>query len=159
MSLIRCVECGANISSKAKQCPKCGAPVPQKTSILTWIAASVFALSIYSCVAKKEVVSSTSKVSSPAVDAAVVNCNKAAAVKMKELMVGLGATADLDSKLEFHWSPPVLDQTNDDKAEAIMRSMADADACVLGRAREIRFYRRGNLWAVASPTSGFMMMK
>lgn len=96
MSLIKCVECGASISSQANLCPKCGAPVPKRTSILTWIAASVFALSIYSCVTKKEEISSSSKVATPAVNVAVSNCNKAAAAKVRDLMAGLGATTDLD---------------------------------------------------------------
>jgi len=207
MSLIKCNECSASISSEAKRCPKCGAPVPKRTSILTWITASVFALSIYSCVTKKEEIAPPSKASSlsvpvnvnkvisasssealpvskpdaldkwrcvnragvtyfvrdkPLDDACVPlleNCDKSAAKKIKKSMASLGATADLDVKFEFHWSPAVLSALSDVNAESTMRSMADADACLLGRAREIRFYRRDNLWAVASPTAGFMMMK
>ena len=30
MALQQCVECGANISDKAKNCPKCGCPEPFK---------------------------------------------------------------------------------------------------------------------------------
>ncbi|MBR7792333.1 hypothetical protein KDM87_06945 [Undibacterium sp. FT147W] len=174
---------------------------------MTWIAASVFALSIYSCVTKKEEITPPSKASSlsvpvnvnkvisasssealpvstpdaldkwrcvnragvtyfvrdkPLDDACVPlleNCDKTAAKKIKNAMASLGTTADLGSKLEFHWSPIALTAFTDANAEFGMRSIADADACLLGRAREIRFYRRDNLWAVASPTAGFMMMK
>ncbi|MDM5264763.1 zinc ribbon domain-containing protein [Sulfurovum sp. XTW-4] len=37
MGMIKCKECKSEISNKAKTCPQCGAPVPQKTSFLTWI--------------------------------------------------------------------------------------------------------------------------
>lgn len=36
MALIKCKECGNEISNKAKECPSCGAPLPKKTSIVTW---------------------------------------------------------------------------------------------------------------------------
>lgn len=38
MALENCKECGAQISSKAKQCPSCGAPI-KRTSFLTKLAA------------------------------------------------------------------------------------------------------------------------
>lgn len=38
MAMIKCKECKSEISDKAKVCPNCGAPVPKKTSLLTWIA-------------------------------------------------------------------------------------------------------------------------
>ncbi len=37
MALIKCKECGAEVSSKAKTCPKCGVKVEKKTSIVTWL--------------------------------------------------------------------------------------------------------------------------
>ena len=37
MALIKCKECGTEISKKAKECPKCGAPAKKKTSLFTWI--------------------------------------------------------------------------------------------------------------------------
>jgi hypothetical protein len=36
VSLIPCKECGSEISSTAKACPKCGAEVPQK-SVWPWV--------------------------------------------------------------------------------------------------------------------------
>jgi len=35
--LKKCKGCGAEISKKAKSCPKCGEPAPKKTSLLTWL--------------------------------------------------------------------------------------------------------------------------
>lgn len=36
MALVKCKECGEQISTKAKSCPKCGAATPKKTSLFTW---------------------------------------------------------------------------------------------------------------------------
>lgn len=37
MALTKCKECGAEISTKAITCPKCGAKVPERTSFVTWL--------------------------------------------------------------------------------------------------------------------------
>jgi RNA polymerase subunit RPABC4/transcription elongation factor Spt4 len=37
MALIKCKECGSEVSSSAKTCPKCGVPMPKKTSRATWM--------------------------------------------------------------------------------------------------------------------------
>lgn len=37
MALIKCRECGAEISKKAESCPKCGAKQSKPTSLFTWI--------------------------------------------------------------------------------------------------------------------------
>lgn len=49
MSLIKCSECGKDISDKAEQCPNCGVPlrkikVPVKNSILHWVPLMVSTL-------------------------------------------------------------------------------------------------------------------
>ena len=44
MALIKCKECGTEISSKAEICPKCGAAGRKKTSMLTWLVAGFFIL-------------------------------------------------------------------------------------------------------------------
>lgn len=42
MALGKCRECGAEISDKAKNCPKCGVPKPiRRTSLFTWFVAAV----------------------------------------------------------------------------------------------------------------------
>jgi hypothetical protein len=48
MALIKCKECGAEVSNSAKTCPKCGAPMPKKTSLLTWLALFLILLIGYS---------------------------------------------------------------------------------------------------------------
>lgn len=47
MALVKCKECGEQISNKAKTCPKCGAAQPKKTSAFTWIVALFFAAIIF----------------------------------------------------------------------------------------------------------------
>lgn len=37
MAIVKCRECGAPVSTAAKACPGCGAPMPKKTSLLTWL--------------------------------------------------------------------------------------------------------------------------
>lgn len=44
MALVKCKECGQEISQKAGSCPKCGAPIKKKTSVITWLVAGLFAL-------------------------------------------------------------------------------------------------------------------
>lgn len=46
MALVKCKECGNQVSTDAKACPSCGAKPPKKTSMLTWIIAGFFAVSI-----------------------------------------------------------------------------------------------------------------
>lgn len=53
MGLITCNECKGPVSSSATACPKCGAPVPKKTSTLTWIVGGTLAIAIGSCVSKQ----------------------------------------------------------------------------------------------------------
>ena len=46
MSIKPCKECGTPISDKAKVCIKCGATVPKKTSVTTWVVTIFFMLMV-----------------------------------------------------------------------------------------------------------------
>jgi hypothetical protein len=51
MALIKCKECGNEVSNSASTCPKCGAKVPKKTGIGTWIVSGAviwFLFSVFS---------------------------------------------------------------------------------------------------------------
>ncbi len=50
MALVTCKECGGRVSTKAAACPSCGAAMPKRTKISTWIFGGVFALVVGSCV-------------------------------------------------------------------------------------------------------------
>ncbi len=42
MALVKCKECGSQVSTEAKHCPHCGAAVPKKTGAITWIVLGLF---------------------------------------------------------------------------------------------------------------------
>lgn len=44
MAIVKCRECGADVSTKAKSCPNCGAKAPRKTSRTTWLILSLIVL-------------------------------------------------------------------------------------------------------------------
>lgn len=48
MAMVKCKECGKEISSKAKSCPSCGAPPAKKTSRATWLIAIFILVWIFS---------------------------------------------------------------------------------------------------------------
>lgn len=48
MALIKCKECGTEVSSKAKTCPKCGAKPAKKTSLITWFVLILIVYLVYS---------------------------------------------------------------------------------------------------------------
>ena len=50
MALTKCKECGNEVSTEAKNCPKCGAPVPKKTSPIAWVIAGIVGFAIFSAV-------------------------------------------------------------------------------------------------------------
>ncbi len=64
MALIKCKECGTEISKKAKECPKCGAPAKKKTSLFTWIITIFFGLWVIGYIANPN--SGTSSLTSSA---------------------------------------------------------------------------------------------
>lgn len=48
MALVKCKECGEQVSTGAQSCPKCGAKPPKKTSVFTWFVLIVIVLIAYS---------------------------------------------------------------------------------------------------------------
>lgn len=47
MSLIKCRDCGAEFSAAAKACPKCAAPAPKRTGVVSLIFAGLFGLAVF----------------------------------------------------------------------------------------------------------------
>lgn len=52
MALVKCKECGGQVSTEAKACPSCGAKPPKRTSTFTWIIAAIFAVVIFQSISK-----------------------------------------------------------------------------------------------------------
>ncbi|MES2661810.1 MAG: zinc ribbon domain-containing protein [Pseudomonadota bacterium] len=48
MALVKCKECSEEVSTSAKACPKCGAKVPKKTSLFTWLVVLLIIFILYS---------------------------------------------------------------------------------------------------------------
>ncbi|WP_417522269.1 zinc ribbon domain-containing protein [Marinobacter sp.] len=64
MALVKCKECGSEVSSKAKACPKCGAKAPKKTSLFTWFVLVVIVVSAFNIIGSDP--ASTSRTSASA---------------------------------------------------------------------------------------------
>lgn len=62
MALVKCKECGEDVSTKAKACPKCGAKAPKKTSLFTWLVLFFIIFIVYA--ANQSPTSTTSSKSS-----------------------------------------------------------------------------------------------
>jgi hypothetical protein len=52
MALIKCKECGTEVSKSATACPKCGAPLKKKTSLFTWLVTIVVILIVIGLVSQ-----------------------------------------------------------------------------------------------------------
>jgi hypothetical protein len=50
MALIKCRECGGEVSTEANNCPKCGAAVSKGTSRFTILVGGAFAIAVGSCI-------------------------------------------------------------------------------------------------------------
>jgi len=50
MALIKCKECGHQISNKAKTCSNCGVPLPKRTSVLTWLVTILIGLGVFGAI-------------------------------------------------------------------------------------------------------------
>lgn len=64
MALVKCKECGSEVSTKAKVCPKCGAKAPKKTSLLSWLVAGLMAVLMFNFITSDPGSSTTSSSSS-----------------------------------------------------------------------------------------------
>ncbi len=51
MALVNCKECGAQVSTQAKNCPSCGAKVKKPTSKLTWFFLGLIVLGVIGAMA------------------------------------------------------------------------------------------------------------
>lgn len=80
MSLVKCKECGKEVSNKAKTCPNCGAKAPKKTSLFTWLVLIFIGLIAYG-VSQSPSTTSTSSAKSTAGPASSQKAEVAKTVK------------------------------------------------------------------------------
>lgn len=100
MALIKCKECGNEISSKASSCPKCGAPAPKKTSLFTWIIAGFFALVVFAAIIPINTSSPPASAPAPAKKSVVIDKSPAKQAERKkfiERLIAQGVIQKVDT--------------------------------------------------------------
>jgi len=90
--------------------------------------------------------------------ASAIACDRAAAQRVQELLREIAAWQEKAGVSTFQLGS-VWDEAAPHERLGLVRSFADSDACLMGRAREISFYRVGKLVAKALPTSGIRLIK
>lgn len=83
MAVVKCKECGGQVSTKAKACPSCGAKQPKKVGILGWLFVLVVVLPI-----AWQVGSGMGKADVPAPTPANTSAESAAVVPESEAQTG-----------------------------------------------------------------------
>jgi hypothetical protein len=87
-----------------------------------------------------------------------VACDKVDAAKVQLTLSEMGAQwseQDGRAMLEWGWA---WDGAGRAQRLELLRAFAGSESCLTGRAREIAFYRRGQLVGVASPTIGVQLV-
>jgi hypothetical protein len=90
---------------------------------------------------------------------AALACDQTAARNVRQMIQGMATiSADPSGYQRVQWGNEFNSWTDDQKLK-MAHATADADACLTGQAREIRFYSpAGKLSAVASPTTGIRLI-
>ena len=65
MALVKCKECGEQVSTKAKNCQNCGAKAPKKTSLFTWLVLIVIVFVGWSAIQSPSTTSSNTARNNP----------------------------------------------------------------------------------------------
>lgn len=78
MALVKCLECGSEVSDKAAACPKCGAKMPRKTSRVTLLVGGLFAIFVAQMVFSSSRPDGNGAPAAPAASAPVSEAERAA---------------------------------------------------------------------------------
>lgn len=162
MALIKCKECGNEVSNTAQTCPKCGARVAPKP---LGCGSVVFIIFMVGVIASSILPKFRSDTSSPAtlstpelaIETTAPKCNRASAEKVQSLLRDMATWQERNGVVTFKWGPG-WDEAAPHERVGLVRSFADSDACLTGQAREINFYRMGKRVATASPSSGIRLV-
>ncbi len=87
-----------------------------------------------------------------------IACDRSAAGVVQSNLRGLAQVSEAQGRLAVNWGP-VWDTQSDEGRLRLIRTAANADACLAGVAREIRFYANGRMVGVASPKGGVRLFK
>lgn len=91
---------------------------------------------------------------------ASAGCNQDGAQKVLSAISRMGSWRVLESAMtiEFKWGPDIDNATPRERLK-LFEAFANADACIVGQARKIEYYRRGKLIGRASPDSGIKLVE
>lgn len=85
-------------------------------------------------------------------------CNREAAQDVKSMMTEFAKSHQEGDHIAVHWVYKIEAQPEAKRAQMV-KTYADMDACLAGGAREIMFYRKEKLMAIASPITGIRLIK
>lgn len=85
-------------------------------------------------------------------------CDKVDAAKAQLALSEMGAQwSEQDGRVTLEWGWEWDGAARPQRLE-LLRAFASGDGCLTGQAREIKFYRKGRLVGVASPTAGVQLV-
>lgn len=85
------------------------------------------------------------------------NCDREASLKVQAMLKEMATWQEENGKITFIWGSD-WDQGNPQQRLGLIKTFADSDACLTGRAREIKYYRNGKLVGEASPIKGVRLL-
>jgi hypothetical protein len=80
-------------------------------------------------------------------------CDQSAALKVQSMLQDMATWEEKGDTVAFKWGSD-WDSVTSEQRLGLIRTFADSDACLTGKAREIKYYRKGKLVGEASPTRG-----
>lgn len=83
-------------------------------------------------------------------------CDKQAAQEVQTMMRDMGTWHEKNGAITFEWGAD-WDLATDSQRSGLIRTFADSDACLTGKPRKIKYYRKGKLVGEASPTTGIKL--
>jgi len=83
-------------------------------------------------------------------------CDKEGARKVQTMLKDMATWYERDGRITFKWGND-WDHATPEERLGLIRAFADTDTCLAGKAREIKFYRKGKLVGEASPTWGIKL--
>jgi hypothetical protein len=84
-------------------------------------------------------------------------CDQDAARNVQAMLRDMGTWQDTGGKLTFTWGSD-WDHANSQQRLGLIKAFADSDACLTGKARQIKYYRKGRLVGDASPVTGVKLL-
>lgn len=161
MAMMKCSECGTEISDKATACPKCGSPIKRKTvgfgtAVIAILVVFFVAMKIDS--ALRSDYSAVPTAQAAPTPPAAITCDKQAAQKVQLNIDGLAKITSESGYRKVQWGKAFFGWGKDEQL-TMAQAAANANACLTGSANDIRFYSpSGKLNAVASPSTGIRLV-